>query len=264
VTFRSEGQRSAQVTRVPLLAYARYVDDPRLAGHIVDLDQYYEDLRNDTLPAVAYIAPAAASEHPPSNIQAGQRLVRSLVTELMRSPAWPNSAFLLTYSNSGGWYDHVAPPRVDQDGYGFRVPALLVSPYARQGHVDRTELDFTSILRFIEDNYDLEPLTARDATANSIASAFDFSQPPRPPRFVTSQRGNQMQAEPWRGGVYLAYSMALILPASIILWATLTTKTTPPRKSCSGRPKRRIRIRCASESHPRSRVHDGHSEHPVR
>jgi phospholipase C len=224
VTFRSEAQGSAQVTRAPLLAFARYVDDPRLASHIVDLDQYYEDLRNGTLPAVAYIAAAAASEHPPSNVEAGQRLVRSLITELMRSSAWPSSAFILTYSNSGGWYDHVAPPRVDQDGYGFRVPALLVSPYARQGHIESTQLDFTSILRFIEDNFDLEPLTARDAAANSIASAFDFSQPPRAPSFVSSQRGNQAQAEPWRGGVYLAYSLALILPTAIIVWAVLTTR----------------------------------------
>jgi phospholipase C len=212
------------VTRVPLLAYARYIDDPLLASHIVDLEQYYQDLADGTLPAVSYIVSAAASEHPSSSIQEGQRLVRSLVTELMRSSAWPNSAFILTYSNSGGWYDHVPPPRIDRDGYGFRVPALLVSPYARQGYIDSTPLDFTSILRFIEDNYDLEPLTARDAAAHSLTSAFDFEQPPRPARFVTSHRTSQVQSEPRRAGVYVAYSLALLLTAAIILWASLSTR----------------------------------------
>jgi phospholipase C len=224
VTFRSDQKDDAQVTRVPLLALARYVDTPRLAAHIVDLDQYYQDLHNGTLPAVAYIATAEDSEHPPSNLQAGQRLVRSLVTELMRSSAWDSSAFMLTYSNWGGWYDHVTPPRVDQDGYGFRVPALLVSPYARPGYIDSSQLDYTSILRFIEDNYGLNPLTARDAAAASIASAFDFSQPPRPPRFVSSQRGSLAQAEPRRAGIYLTYSLGVLMAASIILWAVLTTR----------------------------------------
>jgi phospholipase C len=224
-TFRSPDGPGMQVARVPLLAFARYVDNPSLAqSHIVDLEQYYQDLHNGTLPAVAYISAAAASEHPPSNIQAGQRLVRSLVTELMRSTSWSSSAFMVTYSNWGGWYDHVAPPRVDDDGYGFRVPALLVSPYARQGQIESSELDFTSILRFIEDNYDLKPLTARDASAKSIAVAFDFSQPPRAPHLVSSQPETQATAQPRRAGIYLAYGAALIMPALILVWASFSTR----------------------------------------
>ena len=224
MTFRAQNRNNAQATRVPLLAYARYVDDVGLASHIVDLQEYYRDLQKGTLPAVAYIAMAASSEHPPSNIQAGQRLVRSLVTELMRSSAWPTSAFILTYSNWGGWYDHVAPPSVDDDGYGFRVPALLVSPYARQGYIESSQLDYTSILKFIEDNYGLKPLSSRDAAANSIAPAFDFTQAPRPPHLVTSELEAQPRAEPRRSGIYMAYGTALVLPTVIILWAMFRTR----------------------------------------
>jgi phospholipase C len=228
-TFRSPGGPATQVTRVPLLAYARYLDNPKLSAHIVDMDQYYQDLHDGTLPAVAYIASAASSEHPPSNIQAGQRLVRSLVTELMRSTAWSSSAFILTYSNWGGWYDHVAPPQIDDDGYGFRVPALLVSPYARQGKIDSTQLDFTSVLRFIEDNYGLQPLAARDRSAKSIADAFDFSQPARSPQFVSSQAAEEPTAQPRRSGIYIAYTGALVLPAGVIGWAVYSTRR--PRRS---------------------------------
>ena len=121
-----------------------------------------------TLPAVSYIVPAGASEHPPGRIQAGERFVRSLLNALASSSSWKDSAFTWTYDDWGGWYDHVKPPQVDRYGYGFRAPALLVSAYARRGHVDHTQLDFTSILKFIEENWNLKPLAARDAAANSL------------------------------------------------------------------------------------------------
>ena len=94
--------------------------------------------------------------------------MRTLINALMASDEWKRSAFMWTYDDWGGWYDHVPPPRVDRFGYGFRVPALLVSPYARRGHVDSTVLDFTSILKFIEENWGLEPLAARDAQGEQL------------------------------------------------------------------------------------------------
>ncbi len=127
---RSSGDRGSQIVWVPLLDYARYLDDPRLFSHIVPLEQYYIDAETGHLPAVSYIAPAGSSEHPPGRIQAGQTFVRGLVTELQRSSAWSSSAFIWSWDDWGGWYDHVKPPAVDKFGYGFRVPALLVSPYA--------------------------------------------------------------------------------------------------------------------------------------
>ena len=173
----ARGRPQPQAVRVPLVNFPRYVRDRRLFGHVVDLQEYYEDLDRGTLPEVAYIAPAGGSEHPPGGTQPGQTLVRALVTALARSEAWGSSAFMWTYDEWGGWFDHVRPP----PGRGFRVPALLVSPYARRGLVDSTPLDHTSILRFIEDNWRLAPLAARDARARSFAGAFDFSRRPREP-----------------------------------------------------------------------------------
>ena len=186
ITFLSSdpaNKKVAQLIWAPLLNFSRFVKDPALSSHIVDLQQYYKDLADGQLPAVAYLVPSGLSEHPPGDITAGQSFAVTTVTSLMRSSAWNSSLFTLTWDDWGGWYDHVAPPQVDADGYGFRVPAIIVSPYARHGTIDNTTYDFTSVLRFIEDNWSLQPLTARDATANSIANALDLSQPPAPPIF---------------------------------------------------------------------------------
>jgi phospholipase C len=171
---------------VPILKLARFADDRRLASRIVDLGEYYRDLQEGTLPAVSFIVNYGASEHPPGDLALGQRLVRSMVNGLMASPAWKDSAFLYTYDDWGGWYDHVRPPRVDAYGYGFRVPALLVSPYARRGHVDHTQLDQTAGIKFIEENWGLAPLGPRDAAAKTITGALDFSSPPRGPSLIFS------------------------------------------------------------------------------
>jgi phospholipase C len=204
------GNRASQVVWAPLLMMDRFLDDPNLASHIVDLNQYFDDLQHGTLPAVAFMVPSGPSEHPPSNLQSGQRFVRSLIQALMRSDAWNSSAFMVTYDDWGGWYDHVPPPSVDAYGYGFRVPAFLVSPYAKKGFIDSTELDYTSILKFIEDNYDLEPLAERDARANSIANAFDFTQAAREPRFIPWDRPRaEVVPPPRRAVVYLTYGVAL-------------------------------------------------------
>lgn len=225
ITYRTRENvsqnRSSQVIWVPLLDYDRFIDDPELSRHIVDLSEYFEDLKNGTLPAVAYIAPSGSSEHPPGSIQSGQRSVRTLINELMRSSAWSSSAFLLSYDDWGGFYDHVPPPRVDEYGYGFRVPAILVSPYARRGFVDHTVLDFTSILKFIEENWGVEPLAERDRNANSFVSAFDFSQQPRPPRFISTDRHVQLPPEPTRAVIYAGYGIALLLPTLLVAWAAL-------------------------------------------
>jgi phospholipase C len=186
--------------------------------HVVNLDEFFDDLKNGTLPAVAYIAPAGPSEHPPQHPQAGQRFIRSLITELMRSEFWYNSAFMWTYDDWGGWYDHVPPPQVDAYGYGFRAPALLVSAYAKRGYIDSTLADFTSILRFIEDNWQLPSMAERDANANSIAGAFDFSQPPREPQFLTTERGEQAKPPSRRAAVYFIYALLVAVPALALSW----------------------------------------------
>jgi phospholipase C len=129
---------------------------------------------------------------------------------LMRSRYWKSSAFMLTYDTSGGWYDHVRPPRVDRWGYGFRVPALLVSAYAKRGHVDHTTLDFTSILAFIERNWSLRPLTGRDRRAKSLMSAFAFDRGPRAAEFLTGKRDAGLPHDPATVPVYVSYGAALV------------------------------------------------------
>ena len=216
-TLRYKEKWSPQIIWVPLLNFPRFVDNPELFRHIVPLDEYFTDLQNGTLPAVAYMVPSGASEQPPGSIRAGQRFVRSLIQALMRSEYWYDSAFLVTYDDWGGWYDHVPPPKVDEYGYGFRVPAFMVSAYAKRGYIDSTTLDFASIPKFIEENWGLEPLAERDAKANSIINAFDFSQPPRQPRFISAVRDTgEVKPEPRRSVIYTAYGTALVVAGLII------------------------------------------------
>jgi phospholipase C len=245
---RGSGERSSQVAWVPPLAYDRYLRDPKLRTHIVDLEEYFEDLQSGDLPSVSYIvAPSGgSSEHPPAAVKAGQRFVAKLVNALMRSEHWSRSAFMWTYDGWGGWYDHVKPPRADRFGYGFRVPALLVSPYAKRGHIESTTLDFTSILKFVERNWDLEPLASRDRKARSIAGAFDFNQAPREPRFPASERGGVDRREPNRVAIYGAYMGAMVLTGFVIVWAVLGRNPLPlesfgrrrPRRQNGRRPRR--------------------------
>ena len=85
----------------------------------------------------------------------------------------------VTWDDYGGFYDHVAPPQIDQFGYGFRIPCLVISPYSKPGFIDSTVNDHTSIMKFVEDNFALSPLSTRDANANNLMEAFDFSKPAR-------------------------------------------------------------------------------------
>lgn len=221
VNVRAErvGDKGAQVVWAPLLAMDRFLDDPALSRNIVDMEQYALDLENDTLPSVAFLVPSGASEHPPGSVQAGEAFVRTLVNNLMRSASWESSAFLWSYDDWGGFYDHVPPPSVDSFGYGFRVPALLVSPYARKGYVDSTVLDFTSGLKFIEENWGVEPLASRDADASSIVSAFDFDSPPREPVLLPASREVVEPATVDIAVLYPAYSLALVLLGAVLAWA---------------------------------------------
>jgi phospholipase C len=220
------GNRASQVIWAPILTMPRFLDNPRLRRHIVDLKEYFKDLENGTLPAVAYIAPSGPSEHPPSSLTSGQAFVRTLINGLVRSSAWKSSAFVISYDDWGGWYDHVRPRQVDKYGYGFRVPGLLVSAYARRGVVDSTTLDFTSILRFIEDNWRIEPLGTRDRFANSIAPGFDFSKPPREPRFTQAHRPTLDNANVKRPLIYLFYGGVIAVSLAPVGWALVRR---PPR-----------------------------------
>lgn len=219
--------RSSQQIKVPLLSMRRFRDGGALEGQIVDLQQYYVDVRNGTLPAVSYVVTSGSSENPPASPAAGSRMLRKLTTELMKSSYWDSSALMWTYDGWGGWYDHVPPPQVDQHGYGFRVPALLVSPYAKRGVVDHTVLDYTAMLKFIEQNWQLKPLSSRDAGSAGLMSAFDFAAGPRPAALVPASwpaEAAARQATHPATVIYASYGSAAALVALILSLVALTRR----------------------------------------
>lgn len=144
--------------------------------------QFATDLTDGALADVTWIVGApGGDEHPPASIAQGQNAVADgVINAIGRGPAWSSSAVFVTWDDFGGFYDHLAPPQVDSEGYGFRVPCLVVSPFARRGVIDPTIYDHTSLLRFVEDRFGLPPLATRDAAATPITAAFDFAQSARP------------------------------------------------------------------------------------
>jgi phospholipase C len=212
-------REGSQVARVPVLASARFAADHELTGHVVDLRQYYADLSDGKLPAVSYIVTTSGTERPPANPTAGQVIDRNILNSLSESSAWSTSAFVLYYDSSGGWYDHVAPPTVNDAQLGPRVPALLVSPYAAPGTVNRSVLDSVSILMFIESNWSIPPLTGRDAGAASLASAFTFRQAPRAPALVAGRNQPPPPVRANRSVIYVSYTLVLTAVALAVGWA---------------------------------------------
>ena len=106
-------------------------------GDVKNLSAFYTAAGQGTLPAVSWIAPTQAnSDHPPANLATGQAYVTNLINTIMRGPDWDSTAIFLAWDDWGGFYDHVVPPAVDENGYGLRVPALVISPYARPGYID--------------------------------------------------------------------------------------------------------------------------------
>ncbi len=170
----------------PLPGFTAIHNNPRLMAHIVQLKAFYNDLKQHTLPEVSWIVPTFAdSEHPPASTTRGMWHVTHLINAVMRSSYWKNTVVVLTWDDYGGFYDHAAPPDVDQYGFGPRVPALVISPWARPGYVCHTSFDLTSPLKLIETRFGLPALAERDARSNNMLDCFDFSQPPLSPVIIT-------------------------------------------------------------------------------
>jgi phospholipase C len=153
--------------------------------------------RAGSLPAVSWIVPSVqVSDHPTALVSRGQAYVTGIVNAIMESRDWRSTAIFLAWDDWGGFYDHVPPPSVDASGYGLRVPALVISPYARRGFVDHQTLSFDAYLKFIEDDFlggeridprtdgrpDSRPLVReRLRLLGDVSRDFDFSQTPRKP-----------------------------------------------------------------------------------
>jgi phospholipase C len=188
----------------PLPSFTDVKEDGQL-GNIQSLNHFYTEVNHQPscgLPSVSWIDPNMnVSEHPPSLISTGQTYVTTLINAIMRSPCWSSSAIFLSWDDWGGFYDHVPPPVIDQNGYGLRVPGLVISPYAKTGLVDHQQLSHDAYLKFIQDDFlsgarlnpatdgrpDRRPTVREEAAGlGDLASAFDFSQAPRPPLLLSA------------------------------------------------------------------------------
>jgi phospholipase C len=183
----------------PLVDFMDVKEDGQLEN-IRSINSFYNAAHATStcaLPKVSWIIPSyAVSEHPEALVSNGQAYVTTVINSIMRSPCWDSSAIFLSWDDWGGFYDHVPPPVIDGQGYGFRVPGLVISPFAKAGYIDRQQLSHDAYLKFIEDDFlageRLNPKTdgRPDSRADvreeapglgNLLEDFNFDQPPRPP-----------------------------------------------------------------------------------
>jgi phospholipase C len=179
------------------LPYSTDVHQDGQTGNIQPVAHFYADVRAGRLPQVSWMVPVDPyNDHPPSPIDVGQSNTTLWINTIMNSPAWSSTAIFLAWDDWGGFFDHVVPPKVDGNGYGFRVPALVISPYAKTGYIDHQTLSFDAYLKFIEDDFlggqRLNPKTdgRPDQRLNvrenarilgNLVNDFNFQQAPRKP-----------------------------------------------------------------------------------
>jgi phospholipase C len=197
VTCAAVGQSAATPGIWNPLPFFDTVREDGELGNIQSLGGFYAAAKAGTLPAVSWVVPDEnVSEHPPAPISAGQAYVTSVINAVMHSPDWWSTAIFLSWDDWGGFYDHVVPPHVDANGYGLRVPGLVISPYARAHFVDHQALSHDAYLRFIEDDFlageRIDPATdgrpdrrpsvrEKVPLLGDLQRDFDFAQPPAPP-----------------------------------------------------------------------------------
>src|SRR5216684_207446 len=137
----------------PLPWFTTVKQDGQL-GNIQTIGNFYTDAKSGHLPAVSWVVPnGKVSEHPPGLVSEGQTYVTTLINAIMNSSDWSSTAIFLAWDDWGGFYDHVAPPVVDQNGHGLRVPGIVISPYAKRGYIDHQTLSFDEYVKFIEDDF---------------------------------------------------------------------------------------------------------------
>jgi len=221
--------------------------------NVQNLDKFYIAARTNKLPNVSWIIPNIAdSEHPPGLVSQGQSYVTNLINTIMRGKDWNSTAIFLSWDDWGGFYDHVVPPAVDTQGYGLRVPSLVISPYAKKGYIDHQTLSHDAYLRFIEDDFlggqrldpqtdgrpDSRPVVRENVKVlGNLIKDFDFKQKPRKLMLLPPGPLTTLIAPPQGQGIGLgggaAAGKAGVLRASGQLTAldatdlTVTTATGP-------------------------------------
>jgi phospholipase C len=168
--------RLFQFNHQPFAYFANYAPGTTGARHLQDETALDAAIADGTLPAVSFVKPDGTdNEHPGyANLYDGELHAARLIETIMHSPLWKSTAIIVAYDENGGFWDPVAPPKIDRWGDGTRVPAIVISPFAKRHFVDHTTYDTTSIPAFIEKRFELQPLSKRDASAAPLLNAFDF------------------------------------------------------------------------------------------
>jgi len=161
----------------PFAYFANYAEGTKgRAEHLKDETEFLKAAKDGTLPAVSFVKPIGLeNEHPgESTISNGESHAVELINAVLNGPNGKDAVIILTYDENGGFWDHVAPPVIDKWGPGTRVPALIISRFAKKGFIDHTTYETVSILAFIEKRWGLKPLTSRDEHADPLSHAFTF------------------------------------------------------------------------------------------
>jgi phospholipase C len=169
-----KADKTFQFHHQPFAYFKQYADGTKAkTDHLKDEADFLSDIKNGTLPAVSFYKPLGEFNlHPGyAKITNGDAHIANILKSIENSRAWKNTVVIVTFDENGGYWDHVSPPKIDQWGPGSRVPAIIISPFARKGFIDHTIYDTTSILKFIETRYGLKPLGTRDAEANDLSGA---------------------------------------------------------------------------------------------
>jgi phospholipase C len=186
-----------------VLPYSTNVRQDGQLSNLQAVSHFYADAKAGRLPQVSWlIPPPPDNDHPPALVSRAQAFVTTAINAIMQSPNWKSTAIFLAWDDWGGFYDHVTPPRADGNGYGFRVPALVISPYARKGYIDHQTLSFDAYLKFVEDDFlggqrldpktDGRPDRRPDVRENAkilgnLVNDFNFNQKPRAPLLLATK-----------------------------------------------------------------------------
>jgi len=187
----SQGQPGYQWSAYDAISHIR--NGPDWQTNVVPVTEFITDALAGKLPPVSWVTPpAVSSEHPGAGVCRGENWTVQQINAVMLGPLWQSTAIFVTWDDFGGFYDHVAPPKTDFYGLGPRVPLLVISPYAIPRHISHNRYGFESVLKFIETNWRLQSLTARDSLANNLMDAFNFSQSPLSPLILQTRNCNNL------------------------------------------------------------------------
>jgi phospholipase C len=197
--------------------YFQNYEDGKYNNNLKDYNNFAQDVENGTLPQVSFVKGGYGDdEHPGTGNQStpsAEDFTVKTINQIMNSPSWKDTAIIVTYDEGGGFYDHISPPDAVKSADGMvgdstRVPCLVISPYAKENYVSHVQYDHTSILKFIEWNYQLPALNNRDAAANNMLDMFDFDHPDFTPYMF--QDNNSQLVSPWGTAAKVQFNNALL------------------------------------------------------